>query len=196
MQKKIAITGGIGSGKSFVLRYIADLGYPTFSCDEIYKDIIDTEEYVNKIATVFPTCVENQILDRKKLSNIVFGDEKKLKILNSIAHPLIMRELLGKMSACPQSKVFAEVPLLFEGNFEVLFDEVILVKRSLQERIEAIKIRDKLSSPEIYARIQNQVDYDSRELELRLQNCNAHILYNSNFDADFKERIQSLLLSF
>ena len=79
---KIAVTGGIGSGKSFALQYIASLGFPVFSCDEIYKQVILSKEYIEKIQQVFPECViENQI-NRKKLAEIVFSNDAQMKQLN------------------------------------------------------------------------------------------------------------------
>ena len=73
-QKKIAITGGIGSGKSTVARIIKERGFPVFSCDEIYKDVIKSAEYIEKIAQIFPNAVKNNIIDRQTLAKIVFSD--------------------------------------------------------------------------------------------------------------------------
>ena len=66
--KKIAITGGIGSGKSLVGSYLKKQGYPVFSCDEIYKEIFDTNEYVQLIERAFPSTVKDGKIDRKILS--------------------------------------------------------------------------------------------------------------------------------
>ena len=121
MKKKIAITGGIGSGKSTVLHIFGEMGYPIFSCDEIYREIIDTAEYVKKIEMTFPRCVVDGKVDRKLLASTVFGNGEALEKLNAIAHPLIMQRLLEEMKNCTSEKVFAEVPLLFEGNYEALF---------------------------------------------------------------------------
>ena len=90
MKKKIAITGGIGSGKSEAIKIIKELGFPVFSCDEIYKEIIFSKEYVQRIEENFPTCVKNGIIDRKELSAIVFANREKRDLLNSLSHPLIM----------------------------------------------------------------------------------------------------------
>jgi dephospho-CoA kinase len=136
MLKKIAITGGIGSGKSLVLQCAKELGYPTFSCDEIYKNIMATQEYVEIIRKSFPTCVKNNIINKNLLADIVFNDEKALGKLNSVAHPLIMQTLHEEMEKLKEGIVFAEVPLLFEGNYENDFHETIYVKRNFEDRIQ------------------------------------------------------------
>ena len=74
MGKKIAVTGGIGSGKSTVLTLLKNLGYPVFSCDEIYREITESQAYVKEIETLFPSCVENGTINRKALAEIVFND--------------------------------------------------------------------------------------------------------------------------
>ena len=156
---KIAITGGIGSGKSQVAKFIKALGFSVFSCDEIYKEVILSREYVAQVKEAFPECiVENQI-DRKTLAQIVFSDAKRREALNAIAHPLIMQKLDKEMGSAPTTLVFAEVPLLFEGNYQNLFDFVIVVERDIEKRIESVKKRDGLSDEEILQRIQSQFDY-------------------------------------
>ena len=113
---KIAITGGMGSGKSKALQLVSELGYPTFSCDEIYKRIIVSAEYVESIKNAFPKCVINNQIDRAKLAETIFQDKTKIEKLNSIAHPIIMRQLFEEMDNSLGKLTFAEVPLLFETN--------------------------------------------------------------------------------
>lgn len=156
---KIAVTGGIGSGKSFALQYIASLDFPVFSCDEIYKQVILSKEYIEKIQQVFPECVIGNQINRKKLAEIVFSNDAQMKQLNNIAHPLIMEQLFNDMARAQANLVFAEVPLLFEEGYEDQFDFVFIIQRSLEERIESVKKRDGLSQEEILRRIRSQFDY-------------------------------------
>ena len=93
---KIAITGGIGSGKSVVVTLLKESGYAVFSCDEIYKEIILSRKYVQKIEELFPEAVVNGQIDRKKLGEIVFADEEKRKHLNTLSHPIIMQSLRAR----------------------------------------------------------------------------------------------------
>lgn len=157
--KRIAITGGIGSGKSTVAQIIQEAGYPVFSCDEVYREVQRTEEYRLQITRAFgDVFTPDGGPDREKLAQIVFSDKEKLKELDNITHPMIMRELYRKMLPHPVS--FAEVPLLFEGGYEKNFDGVIVVYRNLQERIAAVCARDHTDEQKTLARIKNQADYE------------------------------------
>lgn len=157
--KKIAITGGIGSGKSAVCKIIKDKGFPVFSCDEIYKTVVQSAEYIQKIEKAFPFVVVNGAIDKQKLASIVFSNEKELEKLNSIAHPIIMDTLLAQMETANSSLVFAEVPLLFEGNYQSLFDMCLIVQRKKADRIEAVRMRDGLDRKNILSRMRNQVNH-------------------------------------
>lgn len=190
MAVKIAITGGIGSGKSLACQHLQALNYPVFSCDEIYKEIIISPIYVQKIQEIFPDCIQNGQIDRKLLANIVFNNEEKRKQLNAIAHPLIMQTLFEKMSKAQNNIVFVEVPLLFEGNHEKEFDKVIVVTRDQALRINSIISRDGITAEEAKARMQAQFDYSKLEgnsLE------NIFILKNDSAPAALKKQIEELL---
>lgn len=193
MKKKIAITGGIGSGKSSVLHTFRGMGYPTFSCDEIYREIIDTPAYIQKIKEVFPECIVEGKIDRKILAKLVFQNEEKLTALNAIAHPFIMERLLASMNNCAGETVFAEVPLLFEGNYEKLFDKVIVVQRNEEQRIQSVVKRDGISSKEVENRISAQFKYDDPKNENRLKNANVIFLNNEGDLFSLKNKIKNLI---
>ena len=157
---KIAVTGGIGSGKSTVLSIIGNSGYPVFSCDEIYKELLEDKKFIDKIEEEFGNILsEDGKLDRQKLSAMVFGDFDARQRLDSITHPEIMRLAFEKMSLHRMS--FLEVPLLFESGFEKIFDKVIVVLRDKEERIKSIIQRSGLRREEAVLRIKSQFDYDN-----------------------------------
>ncbi|MBO5736682.1 MAG: dephospho-CoA kinase [Clostridia bacterium] len=189
----IAITGGIGSGKSLVLQFLREWNYPVFSCDELYKQVILSPEYIEKIEKLFPSTINDGKIDRKILSEIVFNNEENLKQLNALAHPLIMDLLMKNMKATECELAFAEVPLLFEGNFEKLFDKVVYIARDKNERIDAILKRDGISQAAAEKRILNQFDGMSEEGQLRLKNCNANIITNDGSIEGLKSKILQLL---
>ncbi len=184
MIQKIAITGGIGSGKSCVLEEIKKHGYEGSSCDEIYKEVIHQKEYVEKIKGVFPSAVkkgeDGEEIDRKELSRIVFQDEGALKQLNEIAHPLIMSALEKKMNAAQGEYVFAEVPLLFEGNYQDIFDRVIVVLRDKKLRVEAIVRRDGVETREAELRIERQFDYEKNAVAF----SKRYFIFENNYGID------------
>ena len=193
---KIAVTGGIGSGKSLVMQMLKEMGFPCFSCDEIYKEIIKTQDYVEKIKEAFPSVVVDGKIDRKRLGAFVFQEESKLEKLNEIAHPLIMSSLYAQMEKCQNKLIFAEIPLLFEGNLERNFDKTIVILRDLIERIESVQTRDCIAEEEVKNRMRAQFDYFSNEGEERIRKCNAIILNNRTIEQlriDLQKIIDDLL---
>jgi dephospho-CoA kinase len=189
----VALTGGIGSGKSLAAQFLHEMNYPVFSCDELYKEVVQSDEYIQKLKSVFPTAVQDGKVERKILGEIVFNDEERLKQLNTLAHPLIMDLLMQKMKACDGNLVFAEVPLLFEGNFENLFDRVIYIARDRTQRAQAVLQRDGLSVEDIEKRIQRQFDGDTIVGQERLKKCNAIIIYNNGDKEGLKDKILETL---
>ncbi|MDE7182026.1 MAG: dephospho-CoA kinase [Clostridia bacterium] len=183
---KIAVTGGIGSGKSTVCQIIKNLGYPVISCDKIYKTILQDTEFLQKLAAKFGNVIiKDGKLDKTKLSSIVFSDEGKLKKLNEITHPEIMKELFAqatKFEIC-----FCEVPLLFEGEYEKNFDGVIVVLRSLEERISSVTQRDNLSTEAVKNRIKSQINYDILNL------AQYYVIHNDENLSDLRDKIYEVV---
>ncbi len=159
--KKIAVTGGIGSGKTQLCMALKELGYPVFSCDEISDDLWKDEGYLAGLSALFPACVREGIPRKDLISKLVFSDKEALKKLNVYAHPRIMDALLERMKG--EKVAFAEVPLLFEGGYEDLFDAVLIVTRGEDARVRAVAARDGLSVEEIHARMRAQGPYPKED---------------------------------
>lgn len=193
MSKKIAVTGGIGSGKSTVLSFLKEKGYSVFSCDEIYKTLLLDGEYIQKLKKLFPSVVYNGQMDRRLLADIVFQDKNALAQLNEVAHPLIMQRLFESMQKCTDMLTFAEVPLLFERNYQSNFDAIIVVLRSKSKRMNAIMERDGLTREEAIQRIAAQFDYDSPTARALFSNPNIYLLSNEESDAQLKFQLEKIL---
>ena len=168
----VAITGGIGSGKSTVAEILSGLGYPVFSADAVARDIYNDPTVFKRVSELFPQCVEGDSINRKKLAETVFADASKLAQLNSLTHPIIMRRLFLQMQEGRGEIAFAEVPLLFESGSAEQFDKVIIVMRSEELGTEAVMKRDGLTTEAVSARIKNQYDYE------RNLNTGHTVLYN------------------
>lgn len=185
MNKIIAVTGGIGSGKSTALVLLEKLGYKSFSADKIYKELLLDEGFVTEISNkmgVAPIIDSGRItLDRKGISDLVFNDEESLKKLNGLTHPAIMKEMISKAKAT-DGIVFCEVPLLYEGGYENLFDGVFIIIREDDLRIKGVGKRDKKTSSEVEKIIKNQFDYTKIK-----QNKHTFIIEN-NGDESLLER--------
>ena len=186
---KIAVTGGIGSGKSLALRYIYQMGYPVFSCDEIYKSVIQSQEYIHQIALYFPEVVHNGLIVREKLAKVIFNNPKNREKVNAIAHPMIMNVLREQMSLCQSDLIFAEIPLLFEGNLEHEFDKVIYIYRDKSLRISNVMARDGLGQEEVKKRIASQFNPDSEEGKARLKACDAIVIENNTTAEELEKKI-------
>ena len=139
---KVAIFGGIGSGKSTAAKIIKDLGYNVYDCDAIYAEIMQDKDYIAKIKEVFPSAVIDGAIDRKALGNIVFNDKNELTKLNSIAHPIV-RERINELSKQSINDVFIEVPVFVGSGLENDFDRIILVSADTKIRIQRIIERSK-----------------------------------------------------
>lgn len=162
MAKKIAVTGGIGSGKSTLMRAFADLGEVCFSADAIYRELCEDEEFVKDVSAavgVKPITVDGKLrLNKEEISKLAFADAEILKRLNSATHGRVMAELESRVKAAGKT-AYCEVPLLYEGGFETLFDCVIVVRRGDAERIAAVAVRDGKTPEQVVAVIKNQFDY-------------------------------------
>ncbi|MBE5742389.1 MAG: dephospho-CoA kinase [Clostridiales bacterium] len=188
MNKIIAITGGIGSGKSTALKIVEKLGYKSFNADLTYKELLLDEDFVIKISNEFSITplIENgkKVLDRKALSKLVFEDEKKLNKLNALTHPAIMQKMIDN-AKMEKGLKFCEVPLLYEGNFDTLFDFIFVIIRDDTDRINSVKIRDGKTLEQIEKIIKNQFNYTKIE-----ENEHTFIIENDGDEDCLTEKIK------
>ncbi|MDE6436166.1 MAG: dephospho-CoA kinase, partial [Muribaculaceae bacterium] len=91
----IAITGGIGSGKSVVSRVLRAMGYPVYDCDSQAKAIMDADAEIHRrlCSEIDAAVVTDGVIDRKRLAEIVFNDKAKLAVLNAIVHSAVKAHL-------------------------------------------------------------------------------------------------------
>lgn len=132
--KKVAVTGGLSSGKSSVCRIFSELGAYVVSADNIVHQLLSSDASLGqKIVNLLgPKVVVNQKLDRSQIASIVFQDQERLSSLEKLIHPAVYREIKSeylKQQSLPQppSLFVAEIPLLFESGGKRDFDAVIAV---------------------------------------------------------------------
>lgn len=131
--KKVAVTGGLGSGKSSVCRLLHELGAYTISADEIVHRLLSpSNEFGKRIIEIFgQDIVKDEIFDRKRIAELAFSDRTKLQKLEAILHPAVVREIQQQyqnlLTHNPPSLFVAEIPLLFETSSEGFFDDVVVV---------------------------------------------------------------------
>lgn len=154
---KVAVTGGIGAGKSEFMRAVKELGIRTYSADEINAELLRDKRYIEKLSAAFSLAVKDGKVDKTALREEVFSDEKKRKTLNALAHPEIRRkieEITGD--------AVVEVPLLFESGMTDLFDRVIVVTAGEDARINRIVSTRNISKDLAKNIIKNQTTDDER----------------------------------
>ncbi len=158
MTKIVGLTGGIGSGKSTVAKYIASLGIPVYIADEKAKEVLEETKVINELVSAFGEDVLTAGKpDRKKIADIVFNDAEKLKLLNSIIHPAVKADF-NKWIGRHQNEdiVVKEAAILFESGSYKDVDAIILVTAPENIRIERVMKRDNVAKENVLARIKNQ----------------------------------------
>lgn len=154
----IAITGGIGSGKSVVSRILRILGYEVFDCDTEAKALMDADCAIHKRLNdeIDREIVRDGVIDRRRLADIVFADAEKLTVLNSIVHGAVRRRIEEWKSDSQSSLVFVETALLFQSGLNEDVDYELRVTAPEDIRIRRVMARNSLSAEAVRARIESQ----------------------------------------
>ena len=156
--KKIGLTGGIGSGKTTISKIFQIIGIPIYNSDEIAKKILKTNSSVKKklIKHFGEKALTKNKIDNKKIANIIFKQTEKLKIINSIIHPLVKENFKTWCDKQKKTYIIKESALLFTSNAYKDLDHIIFIKAPFKLRIQRVKKRDKKNEKEILSIIKNQ----------------------------------------
>jgi dephospho-CoA kinase len=163
MSLTIGLTGGIASGKSTVSKMLAGRGIPIVDADiEARLAVQKGEKAYNDIINFFGKDIlqEDGELDRAKLGGIIFNDEEKRKVLNSIVHPAVRERMLAKKARAEQEgakAVVLDIPLLFESRLQFMADKILLVYVNEDTQVRRLMERNDYSRDEAMARIQSQM---------------------------------------
>ncbi len=166
--KVIGLTGGIGSGKSTVARFLAELGAVILDADKVGHEALKPgsavcQQVVNAFGKQIVTASGD--IDRAKLGKIVFSDAGALARLNRIMHPPMsgmVKEQLDKYQQEGVRVVVLEAPLLLEASWQSMVDEVWVTVASEDTVMERIKERSGLPEAEIRARLRSQLSTEER----------------------------------
>ena len=160
----VGLTGGIACGKSTVAQVFVMLGAHLIDFDKLAHEVQEPGKPAWKeIVRYFGKDILNQdeTIDRNRLAQIVFTDKKELEALNNIVHPLVFnlwQERLDKIKIKEEHAIIlSDIPLLFEGKMQDLFDLTILVLISSEEQICRLMARNNLSRNEAQIRLQSQM---------------------------------------
>ncbi len=163
---KVGITGGIGTGKTTLCEIIKSKGYTVLSADDIAKEIMVNDSSVKDLikAEFGNEAYIDEKINTNFLAEKVFTDEQNIMIINSIVHPPTISKMNEEMNTALQNDklVFAESALIFEAEFEAIFDYIILVTANEENKIKRVMQNKKLSRDEVEKRIANQIPDDEK----------------------------------
>ena len=162
--KFIGITGGIGSGKSFVAQIIERMGYPVFNADKEARILMNSHPIISEsLIDWFGTEIySNGELNREKMAICIFHDEKMRSKVNQLVHPLVREAFVYWASSQNKPLVFNEAAILYETDAYKNFHEIILVTAPLSLRITRVMKRDGISEEQIRDRMEAQWSDDKK----------------------------------
>lgn len=186
---RIGITGGIGSGKSEVTRYLRSLGEYVICADEVSRQIVKPGEKGSQaLRQVFGDTIflENGALDRRKLATEVFDDIERLKLLNDTLHPLILAHI-DELARSQNGRVFIDAALLIQTSMHKTVDGIWLVVADKQTRVERVMKRDGLLAQEVERRMESQLSDEE------MMPYADEIIENSSSIDALKRRVDALI---
>lgn len=166
LPRAIALTGGIGTGKSTAGNLIKLYGYALIDADTIAHSALNDSAI--EVAKAFGgEIVRNGAIDRKMLGNIVFSDKSKREILQKILHPKIKAEILRQARALEsrQKPYFVDIPLFFETRESgdgYPISKVLLIYAPREMQLSRLLARDNLTPAEAQSRIDAQMDIEEK----------------------------------
>ncbi|MCF6242648.1 MAG: dephospho-CoA kinase [Bacteroidales bacterium] len=173
---KVGLTGGIGSGKSYVAKIFSALGIPVYNSDLEAKKLYYREDVHRLMIKNFGNEVylKSGDINKTYLANIIFNDKDALEKINSIIHPLVKEHFNRWIKENRQADyIIKEAAILFESGAYKDMHKIIAVTSPINLRIERVIKRDKSNREEILKKINNQLS--DEEL---IERCDFHILNN------------------
>lgn len=158
MTKIIGLTGGIGSGKTTIANYFAEMGVPVYIADDGARAVMQLDHVVKDIKNVFGENVfEDAILNRTKLAEIVFNDKEKLAKLNAIVHPAVKKDFeVWLLQHKNYDYIIYEAAILFESGRYKECDYIITVTAPEEVRMDRVLKRDNTTPAQVLSRMQMQ----------------------------------------
>lgn len=198
---KIGLTGGIASGKSTVLIYFKDKGIPYIDADIVAREVVEPgTKGLEAIVAIFGTDVlhDDGTLNREALGAIIFHNENKRQQLNGCLKAHIQNrimELTAHYEALHTPVLLYDIPLLIEGEWYTIMDEVWLVYVNESTQIERLMNRNGFTKEDALARIKSQMRLDDKRpyADVIIDNNGTPLDLKEQLDTIWNERIESAL---
>ncbi|WP_270658938.1 dephospho-CoA kinase [Paraclostridium bifermentans] len=163
----IGLTGNIGCGKSSLSKILEENYFDIIDADLISREIMNNSDLLKEVFDTFGYNIKRNdgTLDRKKLGEIVFNDDKKLIELNSLTHPAIKKEIIKKINNIKSNNkdiAIVDAALLIEGNFLDLVDKLVVITCNENIQLERIINRDNITKNEAMSRINSQMSQSEK----------------------------------
>ena len=164
---KIALTGGIGTGKTYLSTHFIEMGIPVFYADDEAKKLYTDPQFLQTIREAFgdEVFVPNQSdqLSFERLAAKVFADEEALQQLNRLVHPAVMQKFEEWCAQQDAPAVMMESAVVFEGNLISYFDKIIVADAPVELRIRRIMARNpEMTREQILARMARQMPQEEK----------------------------------
>lgn len=163
----LGLTGGIASGKSLVASLLKKKGVPVIDADLVAREVVKPgkKAYQGILAVFGPGILKkDRTIDRQRLGDLVFQNEKRRRLLESITHPLILKEILARIEKLKKAAlVVVDAALLFESGLYQRMDQTILVTCRPSVQLKRLIQRDRISEGEAWARILAQMPSAEKE---------------------------------
>ena len=146
--KLVAITGSIGCGKTTIAKIVGKLGYTVFDVDGWVRRLYFKKDFIKVIQEHFPAVAENGQVNMRALRNIVFSDNRQLKVLEGLIHPFLRETLKDviRKNACRNDIFFIDVALLFEMGWDKYCDFILVADVDYEIQKQRVMNRDKVTA--------------------------------------------------
>lgn len=167
MIRRIGLTGGIATGKSYVANKIKDAGVPMVDADVLSREVVapGTPGLAAVRRRFGPDAVRRDgTMDRVRIAQIVFKDKRARLDLEAIIHPAVQKAIDEFFATLPKRTPFAvaDIPLLFETGRENQFNAVVVVACPRELQLQRLMERNKLSKEDAERRLNSQLPIDQK----------------------------------
>ncbi|MBO7193902.1 MAG: dephospho-CoA kinase [Bacteroidaceae bacterium] len=186
---RLAVIGGIGSGKSVVSRMLEIMGVPVYDCDSRAKELMVSDSFIVKeLRRMFgDECYDaNGELDRKYLASRIFVDARNTKRVNALVHPVVKNDFCAWAERQDCDVVAVETALLYESGMAEVVDKVLLVWTDVETAISRTMSRSGMSREQVLTRMMKQMTTDDLLL------LSDYSIYNSGNNAVMPDVVELL----
>ena len=185
---RIGITGGIGSGKTYVCQLLQKRGIPVYHCDDEAKLLMTQSPLIRArlIQLLGTEAYMGQELNKPLIAAYLFADEHHAAQVNAIVHPVVKRDFQQWTERQTSPIVAQECALLFETGFQDTVDVTVEVYAPLSLRLQRAIQRDQATPKQIQARMAQQMDEEEKRQR-------ADICILNDGTADLEEQIEHML---